>query len=130
MYLIGVFLCFAKSPQFMDNKVISVILWLAVIPGLMMLFGVGELVSERIQKLDRLLPRKRLLRGFGALTYGGVFGTVVSVAALIYCSVTVAQSLIYLILMSTGAILCAVFAGLIYRTFHRKQERKDWKIKV
>ena len=41
---------------------------LSALPALLMLAGVCELISERIVKLDRVLPKKRLYRGFGALT--------------------------------------------------------------
>ena len=120
MYLIGVILCFVKSPEFTENRALLVIMVLAVIPALMMLLGVGELISERVQKLDRILPKKRLLRGFGALTCGGVVGTIISIVGLIYFSIAVNQSLTYLIVMAIGAILCTVFAGLIYKTFYKR----------
>ena len=42
---------------------------LASVPCGLMLLGVGELVSERIAGLDRVLPKRRLLRGFGALQF-------------------------------------------------------------
>ena len=44
----------------------------AQLPGGLMGLGVGELISERIAGLDRVLPKRRLLRGFGALTLGGI----------------------------------------------------------
>ena len=43
---------------------------LAALPALVMLIGIAELISERIQKLDWVLPKARLSRGFGALTLG------------------------------------------------------------
>ena len=39
----------------------------SALPGVLMLIGVGELISERIAGLDRVLSGKRLFRGFGAL---------------------------------------------------------------
>ena len=36
----------------------------ALVPAGWMLLGVGELISERIAGLDRVLPKHRLLRGF------------------------------------------------------------------
>ena len=79
-----------------------------------MLIGIIELISERIAKLDRLLPRKRLLRGFGCLTFGGILGAVVAFIGLVADS--------YGWWMSVGSILCAVFAGLLYKGY-RKVER-------
>lgn len=40
--------------------------------GAVMLVGIGELISERMQKRDRVLPKKRLYRSFGALAFGGL----------------------------------------------------------
>ena len=45
-----------------------------------MAVGIIELISERIDGLDRTLPKKRLYRGFGALTAGGVTGAVAAPA--------------------------------------------------
>ncbi len=56
---------------------------IAIIPALFMLIGVVELISERIAKLDFVLPRARLFRGFGALTLGGILGVTVSLGGLI-----------------------------------------------
>ena len=47
----------------------------AALPGVLMLIGVGELISERVAGLDRVLSSKRLFRGFGALTAGGLLGS-------------------------------------------------------
>lgn len=47
---------------------------LAIVPAVFMLIGVVELISERIAKLDWVLPKARLYRGFGALTLGGLLG--------------------------------------------------------
>ena len=89
----------------------------AVLPGLLMLTGVAELISERAAKLDRVLPKRRVLRGFGALTLGGIAGAAVSVIGLI------AQVHGRLpVWMTAGSVLCAVFAGLLYRGY-RKQEQ-------
>ena len=46
----------------------------ALVPAVFMLAGVVELISERIHGLDRVLSGKRLFRGFGALTAGGLLG--------------------------------------------------------
>ena len=89
---------------------------LSIPPALLMLIGVCELISERIAKLDRILPKKRLYRGFGVLTLGGIAGIPVSIIGLI------ARSNGNLPLwMLIGAVLCAVFAGLCFKGY-RKQE--------
>lgn len=87
---------------------------LSVFPMILMLVGIIELISERIAKLDRILPKKRLLRGFGALTLGGATGVLISLFGIILYKVF--SSLI----MLAGSMLCAIFAGLIFAGF-RKQ---------
>lgn len=90
-----------------------------------MVVGIAELISERILKLDRILPKKRLYRGFGALTQGGLGGIIVGLNALTagMRAGFLAEECKLLILLALGGALCAVFAGLIFKTFHpRKQE--------
>lgn len=89
---------------------------LSGLPALLMLIGVCELISERVAKLDRLLPKKRLFRGFGALTLGGIMGIPVSVIGLIVRSNGKLP-----LWMLVGAVLCAVFAGLCFKGY-RKQK--------
>ena len=83
----------------------------SVLPAILMLIGIAEQISERIARLDRILPRKRLLRGFGALTLGGILGVIVSVIVL-----TAEKCSLWLMI---GAVLCAVFAGLLYKGYRR-----------
>lgn len=53
--------------------------WIALaIPAIPMLVGVGELISERISRLDWVLPKKRLWRGFGALTFSGILAAIIA----------------------------------------------------
>ena len=67
---------------------------------------VVELISERICELDRVLPGKRLLCGFGALTAGGLLGIPIALAGF---GKNKKRSLI----MLGGSAVCAVFAGLL-----------------
>lgn len=119
MYMAGLVLCFVKRPNFLGSQAVFVLLLLAVIPAVLMLIGIGELISERILKLDRVLPKKRLLRGFGALAYGGAAGTALSVIALIVNAATVNAECTLLVVMAVGAILCTVFSGLLYQGYRR-----------
>lgn len=104
---------------------IFILITLSVIPAIAMFVGIVELVSERIQRLDRLLPKKRVIRGFGALTYGGIGGIVISFVAIVL-SIVLKQTegMIYLGVMFVGAILCALFGGLLYKGFHKCENRK------
>jgi len=88
---------------------------LLAIPALFMLVGIVELVSERICKLDRQLPAVQFWRGFGALTFGGLLGAVVSAVAL-HSNFSTANGIMMLI----GGVLCCVFAGLIAVSFKKK----------
>ncbi len=85
----------------------------AIIPSVFMLNGVFELISERIAGLDRLLPEKRLFRGFGALMAGGLLGIPVS---LLEFRVNRKRSGI----MMFASVLCAVFAGLLFSGYKKE----------
>ena len=87
----------------------------AIIPTVLMFLGVVELIIERIAKLDRVLPKVRLYRGFGALTLGGVLGVVISMIGF----VTRERQTLF-IFMFAGALLCAVFAGLLFIGYKRR----------
>lgn len=79
-----------------------------------MLIGVAELISKRIAWLARVLPKLRLMRGFGALTLGGALGVLLAGAGLLIG--INGQLLPWMII---AAALCAAFAGLILREFHK-----------
>ena len=77
--------------------------------------GVGELISERIAWLDRALPRRRLLRGFGAPTVGGISGMIVSALGLATQKEKKHPAVILI-----GSALCAVFAGLCCQGYKKR----------
>ena len=62
----------------------------------------------------RLLPKHRLLRGFGALTLGGIGGIFVSAFGLAARKRKKSAAV-----MLAGSVLCAVFAGLCWRGYKR-----------
>ena len=95
---------------------ISVFSILTLVPAAMMIIGIVEIISERIAKLDRILPRKRLLRGFGALTAAGIIGVPVSATGI--CLKANGNIPLW---MLGGAVLCGLFAGLIYQGFRKKE---------
>ena len=88
---------------------------LSVFPALCMVVGVTELISERIVKLSRVLPKARVWRGFGALLLGGIIGIPVAVIGLLLR----ANGLLPWCMLA-GSVLCAVFAGLCFAGY-RKQ---------
>ena len=87
----------------------------ALLPGGLMGLGVGELISERIAGLDRVLPKRRLLRGFGALTTGGIGGMIVSAFGLATQKEKKNPAI-----MLAGSVLCAVFAGLCWQGYKKR----------
>ena len=89
---------------------------LAMVPAILMLIGVVELISERIAKLDWVLPKARLYRGFGALTLGGLLGIPVALVGLVASQGNLCWW------MLAGACLCALFAWLIFREYHSQKQ--------
>ena len=89
---------------------------LAIIPALLMLTGVIELIRERIRKLDWVLPRARLYRGFGSLTLGGILGIPIALLGRIAAQGPLCWW------MLAGACLCALFAWLIFREYHPQRQ--------
>ena len=101
LYFVGLVFCFIDQSQWSGSPLMMTLLMIAVIPAVLMLVGILELISERIAKLDRVLPKIRLIRGFSALT--------------VHADGNV------LIIMSVGGLLCAVFAGLLYKGYHKTE---------
>lgn len=118
-FLAGLILCLAKKPAVMENKIIGGLLLLDLLCGAAMIAGIAELISERIGKLDRVLPKKRLYRGFGALTFGGLAGTVVSLAALAVALASGLTGTVYLGVLCGGGLLCLVFSGLLLKEYKK-----------
>ena len=71
------------------------------------LAGVGELIRERILKLDRILSFTALACGFGALTLGGLLG--------FFCGAygMITEFSLLNLSASSGGLLCFVFAELL-----------------
>lgn len=122
LYFVGLILLLVNSPEYMANAAMAVLGVISIIPALLMLVGIVELISERIHKLDWALPRIRLLRGFGALTLGGILGTAAAAAMLICVAVGAAGDLLYVWLMLAGGILCGLFAGLLFMQYKPVEE--------
>jgi len=89
---------------------------LSLLPAILMIIGIIEIISERISKLDRILPKIRLLRGFGALALGGIAGIPVAVTGIILK----ANGSLPLWMLA-GAVLCGLFAGLLFIGYRKKE---------
>ena len=114
---------FRNPPAYMVPLVMACLI-VGILPAIAMAVGIFELISERIAKLDRVLPRKSLLRGFGALTWGGFNGIIISLTAL-FTGIRASfafHELYSLAILAAGAALCALFAGLIFKSFHKQVE--------
>ncbi len=117
LYFVGLILLFVNSSDYMEDAVMSLLSVISVIPAVLMIVGIIELISERIHGLDWTLPGVRLLRGFGALTLGGILGTAAAAVMLIFAAIITVGNLLYVWLMLAGGILCGLFAGLLYKQY-------------
>lgn len=63
---------------------------------------------------------KRLYRGFGALTFGGLAGMLVSLTALAIVLTKGLTGTGYLGVLSAGGLLCFVFGGLLLREYKKR----------
>ena len=105
-----------RKGKLVGRVVMLAVICASAVAALMAIIGIIEIISERIAKLDRILPRKRVIRGFGMLTAGGITGIPLSAAGII---LKINGDLP--LWMMAGAVLCAVFAGLLYKGYHRKK---------
>ena len=124
MYIVVLVLSFVKQPAFMEVPLVLLCVVVAILPAIAMIVGIVELISERICKLDRVLTKKQLYRGFGAITWGGFGGMITSLTAL-FTSLRAGYALTectYLILMAAGSALCFLFAGLLLKGYRTKEE--------
>mgnify|MGYP007101916814 CR=1 FL=1 len=111
LYLAGYGRLLAND-SFSQHLLTSILL---TIPVIMIVIGIAEMISERIAKLDRVLPAVRLWRGFGVLTSAGLLGAVISLIT-IENNLNIENS----VMMIAGGILCFVFAGLLLIAYKKR----------
>ena len=85
-----------------------------VIPAIFMLAGVSELMSERVFGLDRILTGKMLCRGFGSMVIGGILGIPPALVGL-------KKGDNHAPLLLGGSLLCAIFAGVLLKSYKKEQ---------
>mgnify|MGYP007056162851 FL=1 len=103
LYLVFYGLCLSRS--------MGAYALVALVPALIMIVGVVELVRERILKLDRILPKKSLCLGFGALTLGGLAGLPVSLIGYFVMGDSAIRN--YMLWMAVGSVLLAAVSGYL-----------------
>lgn len=116
-FLAGLVMCLIRRPGITGDRVIRALLLLDGLCAAVMIVGIVELIGERLQKLDRILPKERLYRGFGALAFGGLAGLVFSLIALAAAFANGLDGTLYLAVMAAGGLLCFVFGGLLFREY-------------
>lgn len=118
-FFAGLILCFIKKPAIIENKIVFLLILLDLLCAIAMIIGIAELISERIHKLDRVLPKKRLYRGFGALVFGGLAGTVISLIALAIALIKGLEGTVYLGFLCGGGLLCFIFCVLLLKEYKK-----------
>lgn len=120
-FLTALILCFVRQPGLLESRLAFALLLLELPCGAAMAVGIVELISERIQKLDRILPKKRLYRGFGALTAGGFAGTVLSLILFAAVLIQGMDGAVYPAVLCVGGLLCFLFSGLLLKEYKKKE---------
>lgn len=114
-YYVGLVLLIVKGTDLVKGTLFTVFVVLEVICAVGILVGIAELINERINKLDRVLPKIRLYRGFGSLTYSGLAAALISLVHLIIAyTVNVNSGIVTLWVMVIGAVFCFVFGRLLF----------------
>ena len=126
IYLVCLIRCLVNRPEYMGIPLVQISLIIGILPATAMVVGIAELISERILKLDRILPKVRLCRGFGALIWGGFAGMIIGLTAFftaLRAGYAPAECGL-LLLLAAGGALCAIFTGLIFRTFRPQMQEE------
>ncbi|MFV0412368.1 MAG: hypothetical protein ACK5L3_03735 [Oscillospiraceae bacterium] len=126
LYGTGLFLYLAKNPaQLQNSGAITVALWGCLLGAALLLAGLAELISERVQGLSRVLPKARLYRGFGAIACGALVAAVASAVLLAFAlpiKKASTASPLYSALMPGGALLCFAFVSRICKGFVKQSQ--------
>lgn len=121
LYTVALILIVVKRPEYLENPFVGNLVIAGFLPVAFIVMAIGELVSERILKLDRVLSQKRLFRGFGSLVVAAILGVLVSapmfVTNLINGYGIAAQR--YVVELLAGSILLLLFGWLLFRGYKR-----------
>lgn len=124
-YIVFQILIFVKDKSLYDNNLdILVLMGLSTIPSLAILIGIGELITERFKKLDRILPKVRLYMGFGLISYGSMVAVIISFCLLLLAIVNNNNYLMFYIFMCVGSVLSCVFCMLLFKGYKLIGEEK------
>lgn len=96
----------------------SIIGYFEIISAILLVIGIAELISERIAKLDRVLPKIRLYRGFGALTLGGTLGFILASISFAW-ELSTGHFCVHQLVMLIGAFICGILAFLLLKGYKK-----------
>lgn len=121
MYTEAIIQIAVKQPEYLENPVVANLFVAGWLPLVFYVIAIGELLSERMLKLDRVLSQKRLFRGFGSLVMSAILGLLVSVPMLVINLENgygiAAQR--YVVELLAGSILLLLFGWLLFRGYKR-----------
>lgn len=104
-----------------DDSLLQIFLVLEGMCTIGIVIGLAELINERINKLDRVLTKTRLFRGFGSITYASLAAGIVSILMLIISlSLNLKSNIHLLLLMVVGATLCYWFCHLLFKRYKKR----------
>ena len=121
LYTVAFILILVKQPEYLENPMVGNLFVAGWLPIGLNVMAIGELLSERMLKLDRVLSQKRLFRGFGSLVMSAILGLLVSVPMLVINLENgygiAAQR--YVVELLAGSILLLLFGWLLFRGYKR-----------
>ena len=121
LYTVALILIVVKRPEYLENPFVGNLVIAGFLPVAFIVMAIGELISERILKLDRVLSQKRLFRGFGSLVVAAILGLLVSVPMFVTNLINgygiAAQR--YVVELLAGSILLLMFGWLLFRGYKR-----------
>lgn len=103
---------FAAHRTILDNRLVFAMVIIDLLSSAGILVGIVELISERFQKLDYILPKIRLYRGFGMLMVSGFIAAVATLIARLL--VFNADCLSYALV---GSLLCGFASYALFKEY-------------
>ena len=121
LYTVAFILMLVKQPEYLENPMVGNLFVAGWLPIGLNVMAIGELLSERMLKLDRVLSQKRLYRGFGSLVMSAILGLLVSVPMLVinFGNGYGIAAQRYVVELLAGSILLLLFGWLLFYGYKR-----------